>query len=144
MALNNCWTLIHVCVVWWCLDGPINSQEYNSFEMYAVNIKISMTDYHHWINGQALFKQLQCRIVGPTHWIQNGVKNAQLQSCFLSELLFLFYEWQVSRMHLPSSLTKPHLVMNDRVDVHIREKWSRTKQRSTIILICFCTVFCLY
>ena len=40
-----------VCVVWWCSDGPINSQEYKSFEIYAVSIKISMTEYHHWING---------------------------------------------------------------------------------------------
>ena len=32
-----------VRVVWWCSDGPIDSQEYNSFEMYAVTIKISMT-----------------------------------------------------------------------------------------------------
>ena len=29
------------------LDGPINSQEYKRFEMYAVTIKISMTEYHH-------------------------------------------------------------------------------------------------
>ena len=35
-----------VCVVWWCSTGPINSQEYKSFEIYAVSIKISMT----WIN----------------------------------------------------------------------------------------------
>ena len=42
-----------VCVVWWSSDGPINSQEYKSFEIYAVTIKISMTEYHHWINGQA-------------------------------------------------------------------------------------------
>ena len=41
-----------VCVVWWCSDGAINSQEYKSFEIYAVTIKISMTEYHHWINGQ--------------------------------------------------------------------------------------------
>ena len=41
-----------VCVVWWCSDGPINSQEY-SFEIYAVSIKVSMTEYHHWINGLA-------------------------------------------------------------------------------------------
>ena len=43
-----------VCVVWWwCSDGPINSQEYKSFEIYAVTIKIFMTEYHHWINSQA-------------------------------------------------------------------------------------------
>ena len=46
-----------VCVaqymyVWWCSDGPINSQEYKSFVIYAITIKISMTEYHHWINGQ--------------------------------------------------------------------------------------------
>ena len=40
------------CVVWWCSDGPIYSQEYQSFEINAVTIKISMTEYHHWINGQ--------------------------------------------------------------------------------------------
>ena len=33
-------------------DGPINSQVYKSFEIYAVTIKISMPD-HHWINRQA-------------------------------------------------------------------------------------------
>ena len=42
-----------VSVVWWCSDGPINSQEYKSFEIYEVTIKISMTEYHHWINSQA-------------------------------------------------------------------------------------------
>ena len=31
-------------------DGPLNSQEYKSFDIYAVSIKISMTEYHHWIN----------------------------------------------------------------------------------------------
>ena len=35
---------LDVCVVWWCSDGPINSQEYNSFDIYAVTIKIS------WLN----------------------------------------------------------------------------------------------
>ena len=39
-------------VVWRCSDGPINSQEYKSFEIHAVTVKISMTEYHHWINGQ--------------------------------------------------------------------------------------------
>ena len=39
-----------VCVVWWCSDGPLNSQESQSFEIYAVSIEISMTEYHHWIN----------------------------------------------------------------------------------------------
>ena len=29
-----------VCVVWWCSDEQINSQEYSSFEIYAVTIKI--------------------------------------------------------------------------------------------------------
>ena len=34
--------------------GWINCQEYKSFEMYyAVTIKKSMTEYHHWINHQA-------------------------------------------------------------------------------------------
>ena len=36
-----------------CSDGLMNSQEYNSFEIYAVTIKIFMTEYPHWINGQA-------------------------------------------------------------------------------------------
>ena len=31
----------------------VNIQEYKSFEIYAVTIKISMTEYRHWINGQA-------------------------------------------------------------------------------------------
>ena len=42
-----------VCVVWWCSDGPINNQKYKNFEIYVVTIKISMTEYHHWINGEA-------------------------------------------------------------------------------------------
>ena len=29
-------------------DGPINSQEYKSFEIYAVSSKISMTEYRHY------------------------------------------------------------------------------------------------
>ena len=32
------------CVVRWCSDGPINSQEYKNFKIYVVNIKISMTE----------------------------------------------------------------------------------------------------
>ena len=28
---------IDVCVVWWCSDGPINSQEYKSFDIYCVH-----------------------------------------------------------------------------------------------------------
>ena len=31
-------------------DGLINSQEYKSFEIYAVTIKISMTEHHHLID----------------------------------------------------------------------------------------------
>ena len=42
-----------VCVVWWCSDESRNSQEYRSFEIYVVTIKISMTEYHHWINRRA-------------------------------------------------------------------------------------------
>ena len=38
-----------ICVVWWCSDGPINSKEYKSFEIYVATIKIWMTEYHHWI-----------------------------------------------------------------------------------------------
>ena len=44
----------------WCMsllndvqmDVSINSQEYKSFEIDAVIIKISMTEYHHLINRQ--------------------------------------------------------------------------------------------
>ena len=32
------------------LKTLFNSQEYNSFAVYAVTIKISMTEYHHLIN----------------------------------------------------------------------------------------------
>ena len=37
------------------MDKIINSQENKSFDIYAVTIKIYMTEYqyHHWINGQA-------------------------------------------------------------------------------------------
>ena len=45
--LLNC----DVCVVWWYPDGPLNSQEYKSIEIYAVSIKISMNEYHRWINN---------------------------------------------------------------------------------------------
>ena len=31
--------------VWY--NGSMKSQEYKSFEIYAVTIKISMTEYHH-------------------------------------------------------------------------------------------------
>ena len=34
-----------------CSDGPINSHIYKSFEIYALTIKISMTEYHHWARG---------------------------------------------------------------------------------------------
>ena len=34
-----------VCVVWWCSDGPINSQEYKSFDIYAVSI-----NRYPWLN----------------------------------------------------------------------------------------------
>ena len=40
LDLKKSWTLI-ICVVQWCSDGSINSQAYNSFEIYAVTIKIS-------------------------------------------------------------------------------------------------------
>ena len=33
-------------------DGSINNQEYKSFNIYAVTIKISMTEYLHLINRQ--------------------------------------------------------------------------------------------
>ena len=35
------------------MSRPINSKEYKSVDIYGVTIKISMTEYHHWINGQA-------------------------------------------------------------------------------------------
>ena len=35
------------------MDWSINSQEHKSFQIYSVTIKISMTEYHHWINRQA-------------------------------------------------------------------------------------------
>ena len=43
------------CMMMFRSYGSINSQEYKSFEIYAVpiNIHISMTEYHHLINGQA-------------------------------------------------------------------------------------------
>ena len=46
------WLNFDVCIVWWCSDGPLlNSQHwYKSFEIYAVSIKISMIEYHHWID----------------------------------------------------------------------------------------------
>ena len=47
------WTLMSVLYDDVHADGPINGQEYNIFDIYAVTIKISMTEYHHWINGQA-------------------------------------------------------------------------------------------
>ena len=31
-------------------DGPWNNQEYKSVEIYALSIKISMTEYHHYKN----------------------------------------------------------------------------------------------
>ena len=34
------WSL---CCIWWCSDGPLNSQEYKSFEIYAVSISRHMT-----------------------------------------------------------------------------------------------------
>ena len=44
------------CVVYkWCSDGSINIQEYKSFELDAVTIKIYMAEYHHLIN---------CRVYG--------------------------------------------------------------------------------
>ena len=35
------------------IQMPINSQEHKIFEIYALTIKISMTEYQHWINSQA-------------------------------------------------------------------------------------------
>ena len=37
----------------WCLDGSINSQECQSFEIDAVTIKKPVTEYHHLLNSQA-------------------------------------------------------------------------------------------
>ena len=33
--------------------GQVNSQECKSFEIDAVTVKKSLTEYHHWINGRA-------------------------------------------------------------------------------------------
>ena len=49
LHLKICWTLMSV-FVWWCSDGPLNCQGFKSFEIYAVSIKISMIEYHQWIN----------------------------------------------------------------------------------------------
>ena len=43
---------LDVCAVSWCPQGSINSQEYKSFEIHTVTIKISMTEYRHRINCQ--------------------------------------------------------------------------------------------
>ena len=43
---KNGWTLMSVLYD----DVQITQPEYKSFEIYAVSIKISMTEYHHWIN----------------------------------------------------------------------------------------------
>ena len=42
-----------VWAVYWCSDRSINSQEFTRFEIDAVPIKKSMTEYHHLINTQA-------------------------------------------------------------------------------------------
>ena len=39
----------------WAPDGPINSQEYKSFEIYVVTLKISMTEYRHRIKSDFPF-----------------------------------------------------------------------------------------
>ena len=46
------WTLMSVLYDDVQMDWSINSQEYNYFEIYAFTIKISMIEYHPWINGQ--------------------------------------------------------------------------------------------
>ena len=48
---KNCWTLISLLYDDVQMDQ--NSQEYKSFEIHAITIKISMTEYHPWINSQA-------------------------------------------------------------------------------------------
>ena len=42
----------YVCFVQRCSDELINSQDYKSFDIYVVTMKISMTEYHHLINRQ--------------------------------------------------------------------------------------------
>ena len=42
-----------VSAVKWCSERSINSQECKSYEIDAVTIKKSMTEYHHWINELA-------------------------------------------------------------------------------------------
>ena len=46
----NSWTLMSVLYDDAKMD---NRQEYKSFYIYAVTIKISITEYHHLINSQA-------------------------------------------------------------------------------------------
>ena len=53
-----------VCVIYWCSDASINSQEYESFDIYAVIIKISMTEYHHLINRTVLMVQSKTAVYG--------------------------------------------------------------------------------
>ena len=69
-----------VCVVWWSSTGPINSQEYKSFEMYAVFIKISMTEYYHWIEGLE------------DHLFQHSSLWGEMSMVFLVTFIFLLFE----------------------------------------------------
>ena len=53
-----------------CSDGPINSQEYKSFEIYAVTLKTSMTEYQQVLNKRSgspfiLIQQFMGDIVNP-------------------------------------------------------------------------------
>ena len=53
------WKLMNfdICVVYDDVQIDRNNKKKNrnttSFVIYSVTIKISMTEYHHWINGQA-------------------------------------------------------------------------------------------
>ena len=53
-----------VCVVLWCTDGSINSQECKRFDIGAVTIKKSMIEYHNLINHQAYLILTQQSIGG--------------------------------------------------------------------------------
>ena len=84
------------CVLWWCSDGPVNSQEYNSFEIYAVIIRISMTEYHHWINGQGPvpLKKFYGIKLSPNQWgeIKPNLESNLNRVCIkLGEIKTYFY-----------------------------------------------------
>ena len=46
VGFKNCWTLVSVLCDDVQIDGPMNSQEYKSFEIYMVTIMKSVIEYH--------------------------------------------------------------------------------------------------